>query len=142
VTVLRDGRKVTTELVADTTPAALVHNIVGRALSNLFIRPAESSGSAVLRVDALVARDVGPITFEVAAGEILGLVGLRGAGHDVVGRAIFGDIPIASGSVSLGGRALAFSGPAARFIIGSVLFRASAARRASPRTSHSVKIFS
>ena len=112
VTVLRDGRKVTTELVADTTPAALVHDIVGRALSNLFIRPAERGGSTVLRVEALVARDVGPITFEVAAGEILALVGLRGAGHDVVGRAIFGDIPIASGSVSLGGQPIAVGGPA------------------------------
>ena len=48
----------------------------------------------------------------VAAGEIVGLVGLRGAGHDVVGRAIFGDIAIASGSVPLGGETIEVRGPA------------------------------
>jgi ribose transport system ATP-binding protein len=112
VTVLRDGRRVATELVADTTPAALVQNIVGRPLSNLFIRPAQNPGEPVLRIDGLIARDVGPISLAVAAGEIVGLIGLRGAGHDVVGRAIFGDIPIASGSVSLGGGALRAREPA------------------------------
>ena len=54
VTVLRDGRRITTELVADTTPAALVRNIVGRALSNLFVRSSASGGGTVLRVELLV----------------------------------------------------------------------------------------
>jgi ribose transport system ATP-binding protein len=111
VTVLRDGRWVVTEQVADTTPAALVQNIVGRPLSNLFIRPTQKPGEPVLRIDGLVARDVGPISLAVAAGEIVGLVGLRGAGHDVVGRAIFGDVPIASGLVSIGGETMGVRGP-------------------------------
>jgi ribose transport system ATP-binding protein len=112
VTVLRDGRRVTTESVADTTPGSLVQNIIGRPLSNVFIRPAQDPGEPVLRMDGLIARDVGPITLSVAASEIVGLVGLRGAGHNVVGRAIFGDIPIASGSVSLGGKTMRLRGPA------------------------------
>jgi ribose transport system ATP-binding protein len=112
VTVLRDGRRVATKPIADTTPAALIQNIVGRPLSNLFMRPAQNPGEPVLRIDGLVARDVGPISLTVAAGEIVGLVGLRGAGHDVVGRAIFGDIPIASGSVLLGGKTVGVRGPA------------------------------
>jgi ribose transport system ATP-binding protein len=112
VTVLRDGRRVTTEWVADTTPHALVHNIIGRPLYNLFVRPAQNPGEPILRIDRLIARDVGPISLTVAASEIVGLVGLRGAGHNVVGRAIFGDIPIASGSVSLGGKTLGLRGPA------------------------------
>jgi ribose transport system ATP-binding protein len=112
VTVLRDGRRVATEPVADTTPTTLVQNIVGRPLSNLFIRPSQKSGDPVLRINGLVARDVGPISMVVAAGEIVGLVGLRGAGHDVVGRAIFGDIPITSGAVTLGGETIVVRGPA------------------------------
>jgi ribose transport system ATP-binding protein len=112
VTVLRDGRRVATELVSETTPAALVQNIVGRPLANLFIRAAQRPGEMVLRIDDLVAWDVGPISLSVAAGEIVGLVGLRGAGHDVVGRVVFGDIPIASGSVSLGGKRVEVRGPA------------------------------
>jgi ribose transport system ATP-binding protein len=101
VTVLRDGRRVSSEAVAGTSPQALIYNIVGRSLADLFIKPAPTSAKAVLTVADLAAREVGPVTFSVAAGEILGLVGLRGAGHDVVGRAIFGDVAIDAGVVAL-----------------------------------------
>src|SRR5207237_9293116 len=90
VTVLRDGRRVTTEAIADTTPADLVHHIVGRSLSELFLRPSDKAAATTLEVDGLVAGDVGPVSFEVAAGGVVGLVGPRGAGHDVVRRATFG----------------------------------------------------
>jgi ribose transport system ATP-binding protein len=111
VTVLRDGRRVTTEAVADTNPAGLIHHIVGRSLADLFVKPPPTAAGTLLAVDRLVAGDVGPVSFTVAAGEILGLVGLRGAGHDVVGRAIFGDMAIASGTVSLTGKPLAVQNP-------------------------------
>src|SRR5438552_9503966 len=62
-------------------------------------------------VDSLTAADAGPVSFEVAAGEVVGLVGLRGAGHDVVGRAIFGDVAITSGSIRLDGRPLTVRSP-------------------------------
>ena len=81
VTVLRDGRRVTTDAVAETTPAALVHSIVGRSLSDLFVKPSPSTAEIVLSVDELMTADVGPVSFTVSAGEVLGLVGLRGAGH-------------------------------------------------------------
>jgi ribose transport system ATP-binding protein len=106
VTVLRDGRRVATDPVAATTPAELVHNIVGRSLSDLFIKPSTEAAGAVLAINRLVAGFVGPVSFEVSAGEIVGLVGLRGAGHDIVGRAIFGDVGISSGAISLLGAPL------------------------------------
>ena len=111
VTVLRDGRRIVTKAVADTTPAALIRDIVGRPLSDLFVKLSERRIDTLLEVDRLVAGDVGPVSFAVGAGEIVGLVGLRGAGHDVVGRAIFGDVAITSGSVSLAGRRLAVHAP-------------------------------
>jgi ribose transport system ATP-binding protein len=111
VTVLRDGRRVVTQAVADTSPEALIYNIVGRSLAELFIRPSATTADLVLTVQDLVADDVGPISFHVAAGEIVGLVGLRGAGHVVVGRAIFGDVPISAGRVSVGGAALPAGAP-------------------------------
>ncbi len=111
VTVLRDGRRVTTEAVEDTNPQALIYSIVGRSLAELFIKPSAAIAQAVLTVDGLATREVGPVTFSVAAGEILGLVGLRGAGHDVVGRAIFGDLPIEAGTVALGHEALRVASP-------------------------------
>ena len=111
VTVLRDGRRVTTTTVAETTPQKLVQSIVGRPLSELFVKPSRTTADVLLSVESLVSADVGPVSFKVAAGEILGLVGLRGAGHAVVGRAIFGDAPIASGRIFLGGSPLRVEAP-------------------------------
>jgi ribose transport system ATP-binding protein len=112
VTVLRDGRRVTSEPVSETNPAGLIFHIVGRSLSDVFVKPPAGAGGRRLAVEELVAGDVGPVSFAVAAGEIVGLVGLRGAGHDVVGRAIFGDIAITSGTISLTGAPLAIRAPA------------------------------
>jgi ribose transport system ATP-binding protein len=103
VTVLRDGRRVAIERVVDTNPRDLIYKIVGRSLSNLFPTPPAPGADIVLSVKDLVAAEVGPISFKLSAGEILGLVGLRGAGHATVGRAVFGDAPISRGTVSLCG---------------------------------------
>ncbi|CAN5168312.1 sugar ABC transporter ATP-binding protein [soil metagenome] len=111
VTVLRDGRRVKTAAIADTTPSALIHDIIGRSLSELFIKPSKAAAGKVLKVDGLVAADVGPVSFEIAQGEILGLVGLRGAGHHIVGRAIFGDVRIMAGSLLLDGVPLNIAAP-------------------------------
>jgi ribose transport system ATP-binding protein len=111
VTVLRDGRRIATERVEDTSPTALIHNIVGRSLSDLFVRPSAETAGTVLSIENLVVGDVGPLSFKVSAGEVVGLVGLRGAGHDVVGRAIFGDAKIASGQISLLGEPLQIREP-------------------------------
>jgi ribose transport system ATP-binding protein len=101
VTVLRDGRKVSSVAVADTTPAELVMSIVGRALEKVSARPPAPDAKTILRVDGLRARHAGPVSFTLAAGELLGLVGLRGAGHDIVGRVLFGDIAATAGQVML-----------------------------------------
>jgi ribose transport system ATP-binding protein len=112
VTVLRDGKRIATAAVAETTPKELVHSIVGRALAEVFVKPPPPSAQPVLRVEKLTVDGVGPASFTVMAGEILGLVGLRGAGHDVVGRAIFADVVPASGTLTLAGRVLRARSPA------------------------------
>jgi ribose transport system ATP-binding protein len=111
VTVLRDGRRVRVSAIADTTPSALVHDIVGRSLSELFIKPSAKTSGKVLNVKGLIADRVGPVSFSIAAGEILGLVGLRGAGHRAIGRAIFGDTAIAAGELTLDGEELKPASP-------------------------------
>jgi ribose transport system ATP-binding protein len=112
VTVLRDGRRVATVRVDETSPHDLVEKIVGRSLSEAFVKPAPPSQRIVLRVDELVAGPVGPVSFTVAAGEVLGLVGLRGAGHHTIGRAIFGERPATRGRLSLEGRDINPADPA------------------------------
>src|SRR5262249_37769117 len=104
VTVLRNGRVVASEAIADVTPATLVAHILGRPLTELFVEPPEPGREVVLAVDELVSGAVGPVSFKLHEGEVIGLVGRIGAGHDVVGRAIYGALPTDSGSVRVGGR--------------------------------------
>ena len=107
VTVLRDGRRIATMPVGDTTPGDLVEKIVGRAMTGAFVKPKEATDRTVLEVVDVVASDVGPVSFRVAAGETLGLVGLRGAGHHTIGRAIFGQTQLSAGKLLLDGHPVA-----------------------------------
>jgi ribose transport system ATP-binding protein len=113
VTVLRDGRKVRTAAVAEISPASLVFDIVGRALDQSFVPASPAVGRPVLEVEHLVVGAAGPVSFAVAPGEVLGLVGLRGAGHDMIGRAVFGAVPRDGGTIRLDGQAPDLGSPAA-----------------------------
>ena len=100
VTVLRDGKHVGTMPSTATDPSDLVEKIIGRAVSEVFVSPPTSHRTDVrLDVRDLTAMGIGPISFSLAAGEILSLVGLRGAGQELVGRVLFGDVPIVGGTV-------------------------------------------
>jgi ribose transport system ATP-binding protein len=112
VTVLRDGRRLATVAARETNAGDLVQMIVGRSMSDAFVRPAQPSQRSAFSVEGLIAGLVGPVSFCVAQGETLGLVGLRGAGHHTIGRAIFGHTRIASGRLTLDGEAIAPRNPA------------------------------
>jgi len=112
VTVLRDGRRLATVPARETNAGELVQMIVGRSMSDAFVRPTRPSRRRALSVEGLIAHHVGPVSFSVAAGETLGLVGLRGAGHHTVGRAIFGHTAMDSGRLTLDGEPLAPLNPA------------------------------
>jgi ribose transport system ATP-binding protein len=103
VAVLRDGQMVGMRNVDHTTPDELVGLIVGRKAREIS-RPPVQSGPEILVVDGLATRAVGPVSFSIRRGELLGLAGLRGAGHEDIGRALFGVIPH-TGQVRLEGKA-------------------------------------
>jgi ribose transport system ATP-binding protein len=113
VTVLRDGRKILTSALADLKLQQVVEAIVGRRLEERSTELPPPRAGVLLHVEDIVAGGAGPVSFAVAEGEVLGLVGLRGAGHDTVGRAIFGDVPLDAGRVTLRGEAIDLSGPGA-----------------------------
>ena len=104
VAVLRDGALVGEREVAKTSPDELVGLIVGRALDRVEPARAAEAGETLLDVSGLVAEGAGPVGFSVRRGEIVGLVGLRGAGHERVGRALFGATP-STGTIRLDGAA-------------------------------------
>ena len=112
VTVLRDGRRLATVAARQTNAGELVEMIVGRSMTDAFVRPAPPSERGAFSAAGLLAEHVGPVPFSVAAGETLGLVGLRGAGHHTVGRAIFAHTRIAAGRLTLDGQPIAPSNPA------------------------------
>ena len=123
VTVLRDGRRIATHDVAPTSPQDLVRKIVGRAVAEIEAAPAPATPAPLLSIEGTVvveedARLIGPVSFAAAAGEVLALVGLRGAGHHAIGRAIFGAMPSRAGRIMLGGRPLAPVDPAAAMAAG------------------------
>ena len=111
VTVLRDGKVRSSRPVAETTPDGLVMDIVGRGIEEMFPESRHEIGDVVLTVKDLRSKSVGPVSFTVSGGEILGLVGLRAAGHDVVGRIVAGALPSRSGDIRLDGRKLTLDAP-------------------------------
>jgi len=111
VTVLRNGKKISTSLVSETNPDDLILKIVGKEPSDVFIRPTSPTAETILEVDKIKIGRVGPVSFSLKAGEILGLVGLRGAGHDIIGRGIFGSYRIAGGTIRIRGKNIKLHSP-------------------------------
>jgi ribose transport system ATP-binding protein len=112
VAVLRDGKLVGAKAVKDTTPSELVNMIVGREVKDLYVRAKLNRGRETLRVSNFAASMAGPVSFSAFEGEVLGLVGLRGAGHESVARALFG-AEISRGDVRLNGKPLDMTSPQA-----------------------------
>jgi ribose transport system ATP-binding protein len=111
IVVLRDGRVVGERGSAGTRPEEIILLIVGREPSQIFRRPAQRAGSARLELAAVNVGDVGPIDCRLHAGEIVGLVGLRGAGQESVGRALFGLASLTTGRILLDGQQITPASP-------------------------------
>ena len=109
--VLRDGRVAGERVVKETTPDETILLIVGREPSQIFRRPAERQGAPRLELDSLLIDAVGPVDCRLHAGEIVAYVGLRGAGQEAIGRALFGVVPTTGGRIVLDGRAISARDP-------------------------------
>jgi ribose transport system ATP-binding protein len=107
VVILRDGRVVGERMVSETSAEEVILLIVGREPSQVFRRPAQRQGAARLRLENLRIGPVGPVDCAIHAGEVVGLVGLRGAGQEMVGRTLFGLSPTSGGRILLDGRTIA-----------------------------------
>lgn len=104
ISVLRDGRHVTTLRTADATPDEIVRHMIGRAVAgHAPAHIAKPRGECALRVSGLMSpgkfRD---IRLQLHRGEIVGLAGLVGAGRTEVAQAMFGMDPQAVGEMTIG----------------------------------------
>ncbi|MEU1201042.1 sugar ABC transporter ATP-binding protein [Streptomyces sp. NPDC005813] len=116
VTVIRDGKSVG-QVPASTPEDELVRLMVGRSIEQQYPRVRPVSGdaagdgaaadSALLTVEGLTRDGVfHDVSFEVRAGEVVGIAGLVGAGRTEVARAVFGADPYDKGAVKVAGAAL------------------------------------
>ena len=114
VSVLRDGGYVGTLSRDELSADALVRMMVGRDLSSFYTKthdPHGSRGPVVLEVRGMSGGRVRPCSFELHAGEVLGIAGLVGSGRTELARLIYGADRKAGGDVTLAGQALVASGP-------------------------------
>ncbi|MBZ9599130.1 sugar ABC transporter ATP-binding protein [Streptomyces erythrochromogenes] len=122
--VLRDGRLVSHGPLAPYSPARLVRDIVGHeparrrpptpaddspdsataATGSPTAAPSAEGRPSVLRLDGVSTARTGPVALDLREGEILGMVGLTGAGHMHLGRALAGALPLLGGRALLDGR--------------------------------------
>lgn len=108
VVVLRDGENAGELAKSEINHDAMVSAMVGRDISQFYSRTAHETGDVVLNVQQLRTPTwpQHPITFELRAGEIVGLFGLVGAGRTELLRTLFGvDAPL-SGTIELAGKKL------------------------------------
>jgi erythritol transport system ATP-binding protein len=113
ITVLRDGRVVAHELIADIDVSWIIDRMVGRRQAAALARTTHATGSPLLRVTDMSLPRIGGggyvvdhVSFELAAGEILGFYGLMGAGRSDLLDCLIGNRSEATGTIWLDGREL------------------------------------
>jgi rhamnose transport system ATP-binding protein len=114
ITVMRDGRKLSSRPVGQWTEPELVREMVGRSLAEFFPRQHESvERTPVLEVRSL-SQDpyFADASFSVRRGEVVGIYGLIGSGRTRLGKALFGLARADSGEIRVNGKARRITTPA------------------------------
>jgi inositol transport system ATP-binding protein len=112
ISVLRDGRHIGTRPASGTTAEELIRWMVGRELTQMFPRGEAVAGRAVLAVRGLgLEGRFREVSFDLRAGEILGVAGLIGAGRSNLAETLFGLTPASSGTIAIEGRVVVIAHP-------------------------------
>jgi ABC-type sugar transport system ATPase subunit len=113
VTVLRDGQHVATRPIASLDEGALVQMMIGRRLEGRVPdHLTRELGAERLRVEGLTSPGkFADVSFQLRAGEVLGLAGLVGAGRSELAQALFGLDPGAHGRILVDGRPVRIEDP-------------------------------
>lgn len=121
ITVLRDGKTVSTHKADEITKDGVIAAMVGREVGDIFPKPDHNLGEVALRISDLTVYSVDSpdkklvdgVSFEVRQGEVLGIAGLMGAGRTELLMSIFGAWPgKCSRLVEISGKAASIVSPA------------------------------
>jgi ribose transport system ATP-binding protein len=100
ITVMRDGRTVGTGLASETKADDVIRLMIGRDAAHVFRKASHARDPVVLKVRELsTATGLRGVSFDLHAGEILGVFGLLGSGRTELARALFGADRITGGSI-------------------------------------------
>lgn len=115
ITVLRDGKVVSTQPTKDLNREKLVRYMVGREMKERFPKGQRRPGDVIFEVEELHAQDpeeadrevLKGVSFNLRQGEVLGIAGLMGSGRTELVTTIFGEYgKITAGKIKLEGREL------------------------------------
>jgi inositol transport system ATP-binding protein len=117
--VFRDGKYIATKLSTDVTRDEIIKMMVGREITQMFPKLEVPIGEVVLSIKNLCLDGVfQDISFDVRAGEIVGMAGLVGSGRSNVAEALFGVTPATSGTISINGKEVVMQSPATALACG------------------------
>jgi inositol transport system ATP-binding protein len=112
VSVFRDGHYIATKASSDISRDDIIKMMVGREITQMFPKETVPIGDVVLSVKGLTLDKVfSDVSFDVRAGEILGLAGLVGSGRSNVAETIFGVTPADAGTIHINGEEVVMSSP-------------------------------
>ena len=111
VTIMRDGKKITTMKIANCTMDQVVEGIAGRRIDKVYTRTHPEKGEVTLAINNLCGERFKNITLEVRAGEIVGLAGLVGSGRSEVVKAAYGIDTYSQGEVFVQGEKMPKANP-------------------------------
>jgi inositol transport system ATP-binding protein len=110
--VFRDGQYIATCASTDVTRDDIIKMMVGREITQMFPKETVPIGDVVLSVKNLTLEGVfHDVSFDIRAGEILGLAGLVGSGRSNVAETLFGVTPATSGTISVRGQEMVIGNP-------------------------------
>ena len=117
ITILNNGRKVATVDTADINEDILAEMVVGRTIKNKYPKVHYKTGETLLKMEHVSLKDrLYDVSFELKKGEVLGIVGLLGAGKTEIAKALFGVYGKGSkrltGSIYMNGKDARFAAPA------------------------------
>ena len=114
VVVLRNGKKVAEGPASDFDTQSLTYHMTGREVAELPPSEITASADSLMQVEGLSkAGSFYDISFDLNAGEVLGITGLLGSGRTSVAKALFGLVAPDSGQISVNGKAVPTGNPQA-----------------------------
>ena len=112
ITILRDGSYIGTKKIKETDMNDVVKMMIGREIGERYPARNAKIGDTIFEVKDLTCPGVfQDVSFEVYAGEVLGVSGLMGAGRTEIMQAIFGNMPHVSGEIRLEGKKITNKNP-------------------------------